>query len=25
LQFHTIREVVEEFFEEHKHVGMRDI
>jgi hypothetical protein len=25
LQFHTIREVVEEFFEQHMHVGIRDI
>jgi hypothetical protein len=25
LQFHIVREVVEEFFEEHMHVGIRDI
>jgi hypothetical protein len=25
LQFHTMREVVEEFLDEHMHVGFRDI
>jgi hypothetical protein len=25
LQFHNVREVVKEFFEEHMHVGIRDI
>jgi hypothetical protein len=25
LQFHTVREVVEEFFEDHMHVGIRDV